>query len=170
MTANDPEPTPMPNNLPAVWDLVIEDIKERDKIGQEKYGTRLQPFNGRDSLRDAYQEALDLVVYLRQKIYEEEYARPRVAEYVEVLKNGLRELLPKEKREALLSSLERSMMERSTVYQVADTEICWQNKLSDHELNQARACVAYAEDFPSVADGLMVLVAKLVDIIEDVED
>lgn len=31
-------------------------------------------FNGRDALLDAYQEALDLVVYLRQVIYERDNA------------------------------------------------------------------------------------------------
>ena len=67
---------PMPNNIdnyhPAVWDLVIQDMKERDKMGQEKYNTRLQPFNGRNVLIDIYQETLDLAVYLRQMIYEQE--------------------------------------------------------------------------------------------------
>lgn len=61
---------PTQNDHPAVWDMVMEDIKERDQKGIQTYGTRLQPFNGRDALVDAYQEALDLVVYLRQAIYE----------------------------------------------------------------------------------------------------
>lgn len=68
---NTPEPMPSKNQYPAIWDLVIEDMRQRDQSGQEKYNTRLQPFNGRNSLLDAYQEALDLAVYLRQKIYEE---------------------------------------------------------------------------------------------------
>lgn len=55
---------------PKVWDLVLEDIAERDKLGKKRYGVHLRPFNGRDSLQDAYEEALDLVVYLRQVIYE----------------------------------------------------------------------------------------------------
>jgi len=67
---NAPEPPPIKNNHPAVWDLVLNDMKERDETGKQKYNTRLQPFNGRDPLVDAYQEALDLVVYLRQAIYE----------------------------------------------------------------------------------------------------
>jgi hypothetical protein len=37
--------------------------------------TPLQPHNGRDALADAYQEALDLVVYLRQEIAEREDLR-----------------------------------------------------------------------------------------------
>ena len=64
------QPKPKKNKLPAVWDLVMKDIKERDRVGIKRYGTRLQPHNGRDALIDAYQEALDLVVYLRQAIYE----------------------------------------------------------------------------------------------------
>lgn len=71
MSFNTHEPPPVPNEKVAVWDLVIADMKERDNTGAAKYGTRLQPHNGRNALVDAYQEALDLVVYLRQRIEEE---------------------------------------------------------------------------------------------------
>lgn len=64
------QPEPQPNNLPAVWSLVITDMLVRDQEGRRKYGVPLQPHNGRDVLVDAYQEALDLTVYLRQAIYE----------------------------------------------------------------------------------------------------
>jgi hypothetical protein len=67
---NDIQPAPIKSKSPAIWDLVIRDMVERDGIGTKKYGTRLQPNNGRKALVDAYQEALDLVVYLRQAIYE----------------------------------------------------------------------------------------------------
>lgn len=53
-----------------IWELVIEDMQERDRRGRKKYGTPLQAGNGRDALVDAYQEALDLAVYLRQAIEE----------------------------------------------------------------------------------------------------
>lgn len=59
---------------PAVWDLVVQDMVARNQQGIEKYGTPLQTFNGRNALWDAYQEALDLVVYLRQRI-EEDYEK-----------------------------------------------------------------------------------------------
>jgi hypothetical protein len=81
------QPPPKPNEHPAAWDLVledlvdalelgtheywetharlVEDIRARDAEGRRKYGVPLQPHNGRDMLVDAYQEALDLVVYLR---------------------------------------------------------------------------------------------------------
>lgn len=58
----------------AVWDLVMDDIRERDVAGTKAYGTRLYAHNGRDALVDAYQEALDLAVYLRQAIYERDDA------------------------------------------------------------------------------------------------
>lgn len=71
---------PKPNDNPAAWSLVIKDMAERDIFGAEKYRTRLQPLNGRDALIDAYQEALDLVVYLRAAIYERD--NPDVRESV----------------------------------------------------------------------------------------
>lgn len=60
---------PLPGDTP-VWDLVIEDMRKRDHLGRAKYGTPLQTNNGRDFLLDAYQEALDLTVYLRGAIEE----------------------------------------------------------------------------------------------------
>lgn len=65
------QPAPATNECEPVWDAVITDMKARDMVGRERYGTPLQPFNGRNALVDAYQEALDLVVYLRQAIIEE---------------------------------------------------------------------------------------------------
>ena len=52
--------------------LVRADLEERERIGVERYGTPLRIFNGRDALVDAYQEALDLVCYLRQHLAEQE--------------------------------------------------------------------------------------------------
>lgn len=67
----DPQPDPIPNKSKPVWEMVIEDMHERDLTCGKKYGTRLQIHNGRDFLVDAYQEALDLVVYLRGLIEED---------------------------------------------------------------------------------------------------
>ena len=64
------QPPPHPNANPAIQDLVMQDVAERKRLGIERYGTPLQAFNGRDALVDAYQEALDLVQYLRQALYE----------------------------------------------------------------------------------------------------
>lgn len=67
---NIEQPEPVPNDRPAVWPLVIMDMATRDQVGRERYGVPLQPHNGRDALRDAYEEALDLCAYLRQAIME----------------------------------------------------------------------------------------------------
>ena len=56
---------PVVNDRPFVQDLVIADINARKALGIKKYGTLLQSGNGRDMLLDAYEEALDLVIYLR---------------------------------------------------------------------------------------------------------
>lgn len=63
---------PAPNDLPPIAPLVIQDIYTRAGVGAQKYGTHLQPHNGRSALVDAYQELLDLAQYLRQEIYERE--------------------------------------------------------------------------------------------------
>lgn len=52
------------------WEIVIEDMRARDAIGTHKYGVPLRPHNGRNSLQDAYEEALDLAVYLKNAIIE----------------------------------------------------------------------------------------------------
>ena len=64
------QPEPAPNDRPAVWPLVIMDMANRDQVGRARYGVPLQSHNGRDALRDAYKEALDLCAYLRQAIME----------------------------------------------------------------------------------------------------
>lgn len=64
------QPAPTPNGSRPIWELVVEDMQERDRVGRQRYGTPLQAHNGRDALVDAYQEALDLAVYLRQAIEE----------------------------------------------------------------------------------------------------
>lgn len=53
---------------PAVWDLVIEDMRQRNVDGTAKYGTPLRTFNGRNPLTDLYQELMDATVYTRQFI------------------------------------------------------------------------------------------------------
>lgn len=87
------QPDPKQNDKPACWDLVITDMKDRDDWGRSKYGTPLQPFNGRNALVDLYQELLDATVYCRQmieelKVYEDQIAAIKI----EVLE--LKKLLP----------------------------------------------------------------------------
>ena len=67
--AATPQPAPHSGKL-TVIDYVMADMAERAAAGVQKYGTHLQTHNGRDALWDAYQEVLDLVMYLRQAILE----------------------------------------------------------------------------------------------------
>ena len=43
---------------------ILNDMRQRDAMGRERYGVPLTADNGRNHLVDAYQEALDLLVYL----------------------------------------------------------------------------------------------------------
>lgn len=79
---NEPQPLPLAdgNTSPEVWPLVFgstalaipdwlrADMRERHELGVKKYGTPLRVWNGRDPVVDAYQEALDLVVYATQAL------------------------------------------------------------------------------------------------------
>lgn len=76
---NTPEPAPLPADGPAIWELVIADMRERDVTGTAKYGQRLVAGDGRKSLVDAYQEALDQCVYLRKEIEEQKLVQVELA-------------------------------------------------------------------------------------------
>lgn len=70
------QPLPRRNAHPVIQDLVIADMSDRRALGIQRYGTALQPHNGRDALRDAYEEAIDLTMYLRQCLYERDHPLP----------------------------------------------------------------------------------------------
>lgn len=76
-----PQPPPKNSSGPALWPMIISelgdsntdrlvaiDMQARHEFGVAKYGVPLVASNGRDHLADAYQEALDCVVYLRAAI------------------------------------------------------------------------------------------------------
>lgn len=68
------QPLPTPNQHADIQSQVIADIKERRQVGISRYGTALQPFNGRDALRDLYEELLDGAMYVRQAMVERDAA------------------------------------------------------------------------------------------------
>lgn len=74
------QPDPKPNERVDVFARVIDDLETRREHGIETYGVALQAFNGRNQGRDAYEEVLDLVVYLRAlcEEYDEICAAARV--------------------------------------------------------------------------------------------
>lgn len=102
--AATPEPAPEHNNHPATADVVAgdiirrglplgiaQDVMARKGMGLKKYGTALQPCNGRDNLNDLYQELVDGVKYAMTEILEQEIERPHVSktELMDVYENLL---------------------------------------------------------------------------------
>lgn len=55
---------------------VMADMAARIAKGADEYGEPLTTGNGRDALVDAYEEALDLALYLKQAIMERDAQRP----------------------------------------------------------------------------------------------
>lgn len=64
------QPLPVRNDSRDIQSMVIDDIRGRRELGIRRYGTALQPNNGRDALRDLYEELLDAVMYVRQVMAE----------------------------------------------------------------------------------------------------
>lgn len=65
------QPLPKITTGKRIIDLVAQDLVRRAEVGKVKYGSYLYAENGRSALLDAYQEVLDLAMYLRQRIEEE---------------------------------------------------------------------------------------------------
>lgn len=102
-----PQPAPKPGAR-RVLDLVVADLQARAEDGRLKYGTYLETWNGRNPLVDAYQEALDQCMYLRQAI----------EEYGELARAQLRNLMSDLSEElwcaGWLSGLEHALWGRIT--------------------------------------------------------
>lgn len=64
------QPLPQLNTEPYVADQLKEYIERRKQIGMERYGTPLQPHNGRDGLRDLFEELVDATTYCAQLLLE----------------------------------------------------------------------------------------------------
>lgn len=74
---------------------IATEFEERSDFGVEKYGVRLHSHNGRNALVDAYQEGMDMVLYLRQHIIESDTGWELYEDVLPVLIR-LRELLASE--------------------------------------------------------------------------
>lgn len=64
------QPLPTVNDETDIQSLVMADIRERREVGISRYGTALQPFNGRDPLQDLYEELIDAAMYTKQLMVE----------------------------------------------------------------------------------------------------
>ena len=92
----DEQPLPIKNQNKPIVDLIvkdlshfqdvaapaiIEDLWKRKALGISRYGRALQAHNGRDAFRDAYEEAMDLCVYLRQLVEETPHDQEAYEDY-----------------------------------------------------------------------------------------
>lgn len=62
----------IPRPVNTSWDDVIDDIIHREAVGATKYGKYLTVDTDEDMLQHAYEEALDMVVYLKTLINQRE--------------------------------------------------------------------------------------------------
>ena len=77
---------PPPNNIgEEIVPMVIADLEGRKALGEKKYKEVLRVENGRDALLDLYQELLDAVIYIRQRIAQDEAKHTRQAAVVKAL-------------------------------------------------------------------------------------
>lgn len=72
------QPAPSAGEGPEIGPLVLDDIRARIELGKKRYGTALRAYNGRSALVDAIQEAIDLVMYLRQLQVQDDATRQEV--------------------------------------------------------------------------------------------
>lgn len=60
-----------------IFPELIKDLEKRNKKGWLTYGKAMTTEDGRNGLQDAYEEAIDLAVYLKKQLLEQEYV-PKV--------------------------------------------------------------------------------------------
>lgn len=134
-----PQPAPTASRGREIWPLVIADMAARDAMGREKYGHPLRANNGRRPLVDAYQEVLDLAVYLRQEIEEREEP-PTWQQTAENLRDALA-TVTKERDEALA---------RTRVLAAETTRLMRCVQLADTDLDTARASLQQIRDLLTI--------------------
>lgn len=64
------QPAPIPNNGEDCWAEALRLMQARRQLGIQRYGTILQPGNGRDAVRDWLDEDLDRIAYAVQVLKE----------------------------------------------------------------------------------------------------
>jgi hypothetical protein len=73
-TEHQPDPIRLDGKISEpVLPYVLQDFRDKAGVGLDKYQTLLRTNNGRDALADAYQEAVDKVMYLKQLLMEQDF-------------------------------------------------------------------------------------------------
>lgn len=93
----EPEDQPMPiisDTEPFIHDRVAVDVAARGELGRKRYGTKLQAFNGRKPLQDAYEELLDAACYTLQAKTEVDALLAAWCELTENESDEIRDIAP----------------------------------------------------------------------------
>lgn len=74
---------PVSNEHIDSYEALIADLRQRREVGVNRYGVALQPFNMRNTVQDAYEESMDLAVYLRTVLTMREASRADLVQVVQ---------------------------------------------------------------------------------------
>jgi hypothetical protein len=108
--------------------LLIADIEARRQVGIARYGQGHRPFNGRDTLLDAYEEMLDFLVYLRSLRRAAQADRQTLVEVVE----------------KVISEQPRAASSQALAEVAVDRVMGWVVGQRDHEVDQMIVSLAQA--------------------------
>ena len=97
-----------------VWPLVVKDMLERNEDGAKKYNRYLQTDCPDNMLQHAYEEALDLCVYLKTQI-EKQNAVTQQGLQKEKITYGFKRLQPVDKQYRDLSGCRQGDIQRDPV-------------------------------------------------------
>ena len=95
-----------------VWPLVIKDMIARNEMGAEKYNRYLQTDCPDSMLQHAYEEALDLAVYLKTQI---EKQKLNAVKREEEKTNGLKEISGMDPKCGCISGCGEEHVQRNSV-------------------------------------------------------
>ena len=97
-----------------VWPLVVKDMLERNEEGAVKYNRYLQTDCPDNMLQHAYEEALDLAVYLKTQIEKQKQEAEKLIE-IEKVNNELKRLQQVDGHNCNLSGCGQENIQRDLV-------------------------------------------------------
>lgn len=98
-----------------VWPLVVKDMLERNEEGAVKYNRYLQTDCPDNMLQHAYEEALDLCVYLKTQIEKQKQEAEKLIE-IEKVNNELKRLQQMDGQYSNLSRCGQENIQRDPVF------------------------------------------------------
>ena len=98
-----------------VWPLVVKDMLERNEDGAKKYNRYLQTDCPDNLLQHAYEEALDLAVYLKTELEKQKQEAEKLIE-IEKVNNELKRLQQMDGHNCNLSGCRQEDLQRDPVF------------------------------------------------------